>query len=180
MKKTLILLTGCGLLGGCMATVSPRGDVAVSYAVPVVQEEIVTPSYVAYAGSSVTYVSPLSVWFHRSYHKPPRPIVNPRPHVPVVHHVQPAGHHPGGNGGHHVGGNGHQPGNGHNPGGNNGPSHPGNGHGGNHGPSNPGHGGNGGNSHPGHGNGGIGGGGGHTPQQPSVSRPNMSQLRINR
>lgn len=117
----MILLTGCGLLGGCMATVSPRGDVAVSYAVPMVEEQIVTPSYVAYAGSSVTYVSPLSVLFYRSHHRP-RPVVAPRPHVvapaPAPHHVQPGGHHPGG--GHHIGGNGHTPGgNGHHPGGNN-------------------------------------------------------------
>lgn len=125
MKKTLILLTGCGLLGGCMATVSPRGDVAVSYAAPVVQEEVIVPSYVAYASSShVTYVSPLSILFHRPHHRP-RPIAQPRPPV-VVHNPPSGGHHPGGNG-HHVIGNGHQPGgNGHNPGGGHQPG--GNGH----------------------------------------------------
>ncbi len=125
MKKTLILLTGCGLLGGCMATVSPRGDVAVSYAAPVVQEEVIVPSYVAYASSShVTYVSPLSILFHRPLHRP-RPVVQPRPPV-VVHNPPSGGHHPGGNG-HHVIGNGHQPGgNGHNPGGGHQPG--GNGH----------------------------------------------------
>lgn len=128
----MILLAGCGLLGGCMATVTPRGDVAVSYVAPV--EETV---YVPYSSSYVTVVSaprPVHVAPLRPFplvrpHRT-RPIVHPRPHGMGPVHPQPGGHHPGGNG-HHPGGNGggghppQQPGIG--------PAHPGG-----HGPSHPG------------------------------------------
>ena len=126
MNQMMILLAGCSLLGGCMATVSPRGDVAVSYAVPV-QEEILVPSYVTVASvpRPLVYGKPFPLIFHKP--KPrPRPIVHPMPHA-----VGPSHPHSGGQG-HHPGGNGHQPGHGgHHP------QQPGGGHIGGQGPSHP-------------------------------------------
>lgn len=166
MKKAIFLLGACGLLGGCMATVSPRGDVEVSY-VPPVYEEIYVSSAPRYV-SVVTAPRPRPVYVapfrpvHIARPRPPRPvIVHPRPHMGGGHPGVGPGHPGHGNGGNH--GPSH-PGHGH--GSNHGPSHPGHGHGGNHGPSNPGPSGN--------------GGGGHAPQPPATPRPDMSQLRINR
>ena len=166
MKKTIFLLGMCGLLGGCMATVSPRGDVEVSY-IPPVYEEI-------YVSSAPQYISGVSAPRPRPvYVAPFRPvhIARPRPPRPVVVHPQPhiGGGHPGMGPVH--------PGNG----GNHGPSHPGNGHGGNHHPPQPGHGGNGSGHGPNPGHGNVSpGGGGHSPQQPAAPRPDMSKIRMNR
>ena len=118
MIKTILLVGTCGLLGGCMATVSPRGDVAVSY-VPPVYEEI----YVAPRPQYISVVStPRPV-----YMAPVRPVAVARPR-PFVRPKPPrlAGQ----------------------PGSQVGPSHPGNGHhpGSSHGVSHPGHGTMGGNS----------------------------------
>ncbi len=114
MKKTMILLTGCGLLGGCMATVTPRGDMEVSYVAPV-EETVYVPSYVTVVSAPrPVYVAPWRPFPLLRPHRP-RPVVHPRPHGVGPVHPQPGGHHPNGNsgGGHHP----HQP--------NIGPVHPG-------------------------------------------------------
>ena len=121
MTKLLFLLTACGALGGCMATVVPAEDIQTTYLLP--QTEIIAPAPVQY----VHAVAP------RPHH--PRPLfanpARPRPLRPII--SGPRGPVKPGNPGTVRPGNGNRP---HNPG-RIGPSRPGatrpgnTGHGGN-------------------------------------------------